>query len=496
MVFIICLVLAGAGFFPAGVLAEDEPANGASAPAIGADAEALLLVDLINAARRDPLGTAASLGMDTNRIMADFPEKTDFLINGMPELTFDRRLYRSAANHTADMLENSYYAYESSDGRTPWQRMNDQGYAAILSDEALGLLFFNNFISPEVAVNRIFANMFRDELDPSGSPLQNILSPDITDVGASVGGGLYHFNGYAGNVYLAACDFGASPELYELQILNLINQVRATPRPVLAQLGIRFNEGDFPELAPVFARGGLAPLWFEPALYRSADILVKDMFANNHFNPRTADGRTVYMRARDEGYDAETIAESRMRIVTCDYEVCPSETVERFFQRLVDRAFRDDPAQREQHLFSDAAADAGIRIMAGTQPEYGWICGDNLNIMAADFGVLPEYADPALMGVIYTDDNGNGLYDIGEELADAGITVKQTGVGGKAVDLAANPAGGYAVRLAPGWYRVTVDPEIADWVRWIEVDETRNRWLPIAVPRMEEFLPENGHETE
>ena len=498
MAFIICLVLAGMGFFPAGALGEDEPEDAASASAFEADAEALLLVDLINAARRDPLGTAESLGMDANRIMADFPDRSDLLINGMPALAFDQRLYRSAANHTADMLENSYYAYESSDGRTPWHRMNDQGYAATLSDEALGLLFFNNFISPEVAVNRIFANMFRDELDPAGSAMRNMLNPDLADVGASIGGGLYKFNGYTGNVYLAACDFGKSPELYELQILNRINQVRANPRPVLAQLGIHFNEADFPELAHVFAGGGLAPFWFDPALYRSADVLVKDMFENNHFNPRTADGRTVFMRARDEGYIAETIAESRMRIVTCDYEICPSETVERFFQRLVDRAFREDPGQREQHLFSDTAMDAGIRIMAGTQPEYGWVCGDNLHIMAADFAALPEpeYADTALMGVIYTDNNGNGLYDIGEELAGAGITVKQTGPGGNAVELAANPAGGYAVRLAPGWYRVTVDPEIAEWVRWIEVGEARNRWLPIAVARVDELLPENGQETE
>jgi uncharacterized protein YkwD len=496
MVFFICLILAGSGFFPAGVGGEDEHDDTASSPAFEADAEALLLVDLINAARRNPLGTAEILGMDADRILADFPDFSDLLIHGMPELAFDQRLYRSASSHTADMLANSYYAYESSDGRTPWHRMNDQGYAAVQWDEALGLLFFNNFISPEVAVNRIFANMFRDELDPAGSAMRNILNPDFTDVGASIGGGLYTFNGYTGNVYLAVSDFGRSPEVYELQILNLVNQVRAAPRPVLSQLGIVFNEADFPELAHLFARGGLAPLWLDPALYRSADILVRDMFENNHFHPRTADGRTVFMRARNEGYAAETIAESRMRIVTCDREICPSETVGRFFRQLVARALREDPDQREQHLFSDAAADAGIRIMAGVQPDYGWVCGDNLHIMTADFAVLPEYPDTALMGVIYTDDNGNGIYDIGEEHPGAGITVKQTGPGGKAIGLVADPAGGYAVRLAPARYRVSVDPKVADWVRWIEVDEGRNRWLPIAIPRVEEDLSENAEEME
>jgi hypothetical protein len=120
--------------------------------------------------------------------------------------------------------------------------------------------------------------------------------------------------------------------------------------------------------------------------------------------------------------------------------------------------------------------------MAGTQPEYGWVCGDNLHILAADFATLPEYSDTALMGVVYADRNGNGIYDSGEELADVKISVKETVPGGKIVDLVTNPAGGYGIRLPPGRYRVSVDPDVAEWVRWIDVGESRNAWLPVAVP--------------
>lgn len=485
----ICLVLAWAVVFQTPVQGEEAKD---AVPTAEIDADALLLLDLINAARKDPLGTAETLGMDTAKILADFPELVDILTEGLPELAFDARLYQSAQKHAMDMLANGYYAYESIDGRSPGQRINDEGYGATYSGESLGLLFFSNFISPETAAGRIFANMFRDELDPAGSGSRNILNPAAEDIGASVGGGIYNFNGYTGNVYLAVCDFGATTEIYELQIINLINQARANPRPVLAELGISINEADFPELADLFARGGLAPLWFDPALYRAADTLVKDMFENNHFNPRTADGRTVNMRARENNYRSEWIKETRMRIITCDQEICPSETIGRFFKQLVDRAFREDPNQREQHLFSEKAADAGIRIMAGTQPEYGWICGDNLNIMAADFATLPEYPDTVLTGVVYADRNGNGIYDIGEELAGAGITVKVSGPGGKATDLVANPAGGYAIRVAPGRYRVSVNPDVAEWVRWIEVGEARNVWLPVAVPVADDTEMENN----
>lgn len=460
---------------------------------IDADADALLLVDLINMARKDPLGTAATLGMDPSKILTDFPELADILIQGLPELAFDERLHRSARKHTADMLANNYYAYESSDGRTLWHRMNDEGYAATFSGESLGLLFFTNFISAETAVGRIFANMFRDELDPAGSGIRNILNPHVTDIGASIGGGIYNFNGYTGNVYLATCDFGATPEIYELQMISLINQLRASPRPVLAGLGISINEADFPELADLFKKGGLAPLWFDPALYLAADTLVRDMFTNNHFNPRTADGRTAGMRARENGYRPGAIAEARMRIITCDQEVSPTETVGRFFKQLADRAFREDPNTREQQLFSGEAKDAGIRIMAGIQPDYGWICGDNLHLLAADFAARAEYLDTALTGVVYADRNGNGIYDIGEELAGVGVTVKMGGSGGKTTELVTNPAGGYGIRLAPGRYRVSIDPDAAEWVRWIDVVENRNAWLPVAVPFIEDIPAENAN---
>jgi hypothetical protein len=486
MFLMICLALAWTVVFqvPAwGVEAEDA----APTAKFEADAEALLLMDLINAARKDPLGTAATLGMDPAKILRNFPELADILTNGLPELEFDERLYRSAQKHTADMLANSYYAYESSDGRTLWHRMNDEGYVAIFSGESLGLLFFNNFISPETAVGRIFANMYRDELDPEGSGSQNILNPDAQDIGASIGGGIYNFKGYTGNVYLATCDFGATPGTYELQIVNLINQVRANPRPVLAGLGIEVVEADFPELADLFNKGGLAPLWFDPALYRAAEILVADMFENNHFNPRTADGRTANMRARENNYRSEWIRETRMRNVTCDQAVCPSETVGRFFRQMVTRAFREDPDQREQHLFSAAAADTGIRIMAGVQPEMGFICGENLHILVADFAAKDKYVDTAISGVVYQDRNNNGIYDIGEELAGVGLTVKVTGPGGKATKLTTNPAGGYGIRLAPGRYRVSVDPEAGEWVRWIDVDASRSTWLSAALPFIEEI---------
>ena len=46
------------------------------------------LLQLINQARENPLTVAASLGMDPEQILADFPEWHDLLTQGLPPLTF------------------------------------------------------------------------------------------------------------------------------------------------------------------------------------------------------------------------------------------------------------------------------------------------------------------------------------------------------------------------------------------------------------------------
>jgi len=198
-----------------------------------------VLFDLINAARQDPLGTAEALGMKRKKLLKNLPELEEILTNGLPALVFDDRLYQSAANHTEDMLENSYYAYESIDGRSVAQRLSDAGYTAAVSGESLGLLFFGNFIEAEKAAAQIFANMFEDELDPEWSGQRNILNPNVCDLGVSLGGGLYRFEGdLSGNVYMATCDFGTPVETAALELLQMINQARANPKAAAQACGI------------------------------------------------------------------------------------------------------------------------------------------------------------------------------------------------------------------------------------------------------------------
>ncbi|MEZ4526874.1 MAG: hypothetical protein R2941_13225 [Desulfobacterales bacterium] len=64
----------------------------------------LLLLELINEARRAPLDMAASLGMDTEKILADLPDLYDILTKGMKPVVFDERIYKAAYSHAVDMI--------------------------------------------------------------------------------------------------------------------------------------------------------------------------------------------------------------------------------------------------------------------------------------------------------------------------------------------------------------------------------------------------------
>ena len=107
----------------------------------------------------------------------------DILTQGLPPLKLNANLKISAANHTIDMLNNNFYGDDSSDGKTPDQRIRATGYNPRATGEALGVLGFINFIEPSEAVNRIFEIIYKDELNPERTKPRNILSYEFEETG-------------------------------------------------------------------------------------------------------------------------------------------------------------------------------------------------------------------------------------------------------------------------------------------------------------------------
>lgn len=461
--------------------------HAAGAPAEAPEPEEMRLLELINEARQNPLDTAVSLGMDRKQVLADNPDIADVLRQGLPPLEFHETLYQTAAGHVAEMLENNFYSYESLDGSDVAGRMTTAGYVPAVAGESLGLIFFNNYIDPLRAVSHMFENMFKDELAPDYSGIRKIFNPRIREMGAAVGKGGFAFPEFSANVYLAACDFARPVKRYELQLLNLVNQLRTDPRPVLAEHGIDAGSEAFPEMERFFSEG-LPPVAYHPSLYAAADELVVDMLENGHFTPTTADGKTLADRVRAQGYEPAWTGEARVRLSTCE-TVSPSETLPRMFRSLLRRAFHGDPQKRNGSMLADEAADAGVRIAAGHNPALGGICGDDVHLLVADFGARKTSepadsdapADGRLVGLVFSDKDSNGIYDPGEGLSNAAVTVDR-GAGSELLhETAVNRAGGYAIAMAPGNYRVTVSAGQEQVSEWVRVESAVNSWLPAVI---------------
>ncbi len=185
--------------------------------AVTSEPEAALL-QLINQARENPLTAAASLGMDTQQIIADFPELLDLLTQGLPPLTFSGGLYGAARAHAEDMLAKGYYSHDSLDGRTYVDRIREAGYNPLDAGEYMGLQCLGTYPVDAEKVDwiarRIFEMYFTRELRPSSTERRIIMNPGLREVGISlITGTSIELGGTCGDfVLLLVADFGLRSE--------------------------------------------------------------------------------------------------------------------------------------------------------------------------------------------------------------------------------------------------------------------------------------------
>ena len=178
----------------------------------GPDVAELQLMNLINRARANPLETATSLGMDTERLLEDHPLLSEILTEGLPPLAFDARLYGAARGHVFDMLEKEYLSHDSPDGRTYEDRIRDAGYEAVDSGEAVELACRcaceESCETAALFFRRIFINELESGLEPGE---MTILNPLLEETGIAVAAGTsVLLGGICGDeVVLLTVDFGS-----------------------------------------------------------------------------------------------------------------------------------------------------------------------------------------------------------------------------------------------------------------------------------------------
>ncbi|MBF0257885.1 MAG: hypothetical protein HQK62_03435, partial [Desulfamplus sp.] len=139
---------------------------------------------LINEARSRPAKIIEAYGINYERARLALGQDEWILEleNGLPPLAWNGTLSESASVHNSDMINRQYYSYTSPEGVSFNDRISNSGYNPLLTGESLGILSFYIYIDPVKAVEGIFENMLRDELNPDLNYARNIFNKDFTEI--------------------------------------------------------------------------------------------------------------------------------------------------------------------------------------------------------------------------------------------------------------------------------------------------------------------------
>jgi len=454
-------------------------------------------LEWVNNARENPLETAAAVGLDPDQVLADLPELYDDLTQGLAPLRPDSVLTDAARSHTRDMLANDFYGHDSSDGSTPDDRILDAGYIADITDESLGILGFFNFIDPAEAVFRVFSTLYRDELNPERTRPRNILDPEFEDVGIGFGAGKLTLQGMSFNVYLVTCDFGTPVvSVLEVGLLELINQFRARPLDMVEAYGIDiepFFEADT-DLYEVLTLP-VAPLVPNGSLQIASEGHSVDMLANNFIDHLSSDGRSTEDRMVENDYYPIGTGEVLQRV-----EFSPFTEASYALRQIMEQILLDEITDYVDFgtptLLNPDLQDLGIGMVSGTC-EFDDEAVDVL-ITTATLGAEAGGRPPYIVGTVYGDDDGNGLYSYGEGVSGIRVTVEwvHTILGFLEIkEFWSNKAGGFHCPLDSGLHRVTVYvPEMEPVEYYLIPEEESVRLEHLLLPENwdNEELAENG----
>lgn len=443
------------------------------------------LLEWINAARTNPLETAAMVGLDPDQVLAELPGLYDVLTQGLIPLRHDEMLSNAARSHTLDMLENDYYGYESQDGRMMDDRVLEAGYVAEVVDESLGMLGFNNFIDPTKAVFKIFSSMYKGELNPDRTRPLNILDPVFKDVGIGFGTGQLTLQGVPYNVYMVTCDFAAafsqesrSRTAAELEMAGMINQLRARPLEVIESLGIElapFLEAD-PNLYEALARS-VFPLVPSTSLQSASRAHSRDMLFNDFVGHISSDGKTIEDRVTASGYVPVKAGEVIQFVETDSPYV--NEAIEETLRGMVEEEIDHFMETGELILLNTEFVDMGIGAESGTLEWDGQALEGVMTTVTT--GVSEDWKPLYLIGTVYEDENNDGLQSVGEGISGVKVAISSMDEVIDSEEFKETTTNGSGMFTAPvdmiGSYLVTISVPGEEPVEYAVSVEAENVWL-------------------
>jgi len=172
-------------------------------------------LEALNRARLNPVAEAALLGID---LYEGVPSGA---ISGLPvqPVVLNAKLIQAARLHSQDMIDQDYFAHDSLNGQSPFDRMEAAGYQYSTAGENLAFIGSTGFLDEVTTVLEHHDNLFIDKDYPDRGHRVNMLNEDFKEVGIGVGFGDYKGYSYS---YMLTCDFGTALQFSGSFILGVV----------------------------------------------------------------------------------------------------------------------------------------------------------------------------------------------------------------------------------------------------------------------------------
>jgi hypothetical protein len=422
-------------------------------------------LDLINKIRSDPLSYAETLGYDRNVLIAGLPWMADAFKKGLPLCGLNADL--NARAELGNSIDGSAFGSQAEPA---------PGCDYSFTGEMGGVVSFYDFMPAEFACKIIVVNQLKQELDPNRIGKLYLLNPGFDSVGVSVRGGVQSVDGVRKNAYFATMSFASSRLKSEVQVLNMINQVRRDPMDLLVYLNLTFREGitKSPNLVyPLFSQ--FEPFIDSPSIHGSAQNYSKHIAWNGGVNA-LLQGDSSLMPAVNSGYAGVLLKEVVSEAVHPYGDETPIAS--QIFSLMMQKEFNALP--EDSVVFFRVGADAGVGISFVHGSEY------MLSIATLDVGkpVVDESIVPVeskVYGVVYSDRDGNGIYSPGEEAEHASVIVYRKMDGCIMKKITADNAGHFSMNV-PANQEYRVDVSSGGTMVSLEVLLDRDSFWPIPLP--------------
>jgi len=365
-----------------------------SALAFMSENEASLL-DLINQIRTAPFAYALALGYDQ-----EFLAEMDIL----PETQFEPYLMDE---YLCSSAADSNYSLTGED-KEPVEKLP----VHLLTAETGGVVSFFNFMPVEVAFKIVIDNFLRKELETSN--FQYILSNVYSYLGISIKAGALENRM---NAWFFAVNFGSSTLKSEVQVLNMINQVRSEPWKVQAYIDRKIIDLYHENLNVLYLlRRKYSPLFLNASLHASAQA---NSFSVLYETYSEATVFTPLERAMDNGYKGGFVQES---VVDAAYEKDNLiSCVNTVFSTLILDEFKTWPEGAA--VFSSDFQDIGpgLSLRSGDDFDRAVLSiyvGTDMDIKEDDVQQISR-----IYGIIFSDIDQNNVYSPGEEIVRENVVI-------------------------------------------------------------------------